>query len=226
MFGEGTCESLGEYVTIMDSTTCEAAAEFLGKSDTTVDIHTTHGAASDRPAGCTYHPYENLELWTESTGVCTFGLGCLCQISNRGFHIASSQMSLPDARAYCEDRDQFLVVPRSEAETSSIRAILPNEDLRAWLGINQLSDMRWVRDDTGASLDWTNWKGNDEGNDGRGTTAGAAMVWETEWQGQWYDMTNNDGRLHYVVCETSSSTSGTPPPIFHLDILPTTPLKN
>lgn len=75
--GEETCESFG-YVRIMDPDVCEAAAVFLGKRDTTVTIHTKHQDANDRPAGCTYHGFGHLELWTESTGVCTFGEGCLC----------------------------------------------------------------------------------------------------------------------------------------------------
>ena len=59
----------------MDATICEEAAVFLGKIDTHVTIQTTHGAANAKPGGCTYHQFENLELWTQSTDVCTFGAG-------------------------------------------------------------------------------------------------------------------------------------------------------
>jgi len=84
VFGEGTCETLGNYKTITDSDTCEAAARFLNKQDTTVNVHKRHGPAANRPFGCTYHHFQNLEFWTESTGVCTFGAGggksgCLCE---------------------------------------------------------------------------------------------------------------------------------------------------
>jgi len=72
-------------MTIMDAASCEAAARFLGKRDTSVNIHKRHGPASNRPAGCTYHHFENLELWTESTGVCTFGAGCLCRVKAEGY---------------------------------------------------------------------------------------------------------------------------------------------
>jgi len=51
-------------------------------------------------------------------------------------------------------------------------------------------------------MGWTNWKSG-EGNDRRGVTAGAAMVWQSGWSGEWYDMPNYDGRVHYVVCELS-----------------------
>eukprot|EP00492_Amphilonche_elongata_P005673 TRINITY_DN8_c1_g1_i10.p1 TRINITY_DN8_c1_g1~~TRINITY_DN8_c1_g1_i10.p1 ORF type:complete len:606 (+),score=115.12 TRINITY_DN8_c1_g1_i10:210-1820(+) len=81
VYGDGTCETLGGYKTITDAFTCELAAEFLDKKDTTVNIHQMHVWASDRPLGCTYHQFENLELWTESTGVCTSGVGCLCEIT-------------------------------------------------------------------------------------------------------------------------------------------------
>merc|ERR1712157_596737 len=50
-----------------------------------------------------------------------------------------------------------------------------------------------------------NWRSG-EGNDRRGLTAGAGMVWQSGWIGEWYDMPNYDGRLHYVVCEIPSSS--------------------
>jgi len=80
VYGEGSCETLGGYKTITDALTCEMAAKFLDKHDITVNIHKMHGP-ENRPLGCTYHQSEILELWTESTGVCTFGEGCLCEIT-------------------------------------------------------------------------------------------------------------------------------------------------
>jgi len=112
-------------------------------------------------------------------------------------------MSLPVARSYCHYKGGFLAKPRNEADRNSIRALLPSGNVRAWLGIYQQSDMTWVRDNQD-SMGWTNWKSG-EGNDRRGVTAGAAMVWQNGWSGEWYDMPNYDGRLHYVVCELSGS---------------------
>merc|ERR1711973_189133 len=117
------------------------------------------------------------------------------------YHVASSQMTLPSARSYCHYQGGFLVKPRNEADTNSIKALLPSGNVRAWLGIYQRSDMTWLRDN-GDSMGWTNWKSG-EGNDRRGVTAGAAMVWQSGWSGEWYDMPNYDGRVHYVVCELS-----------------------
>jgi len=126
----------------------------------------------------------------------TYSYGCA---ETRTFHAASSQMSLPDARAYCKGRNDLLAVPRGLSETYAIRALLPSGDVRAWLGLSQDSEMNWISDDTTSHLAWTNWKA-EEGNDKFGEKAGAAMVWQKDWKGEWYDMVNDDGRLHYAVC--------------------------
>jgi len=129
-----------------------------------------------------------------------------CVYSEEKYIVASSQMTLPNARAYCHSRSRFLAKPQNEVDRDSIRALLPSGNVRAWLGIYQQNDMTWRRDD-GESMGWTNWKSG-EGNDRRGENAGAAMVWQSGWTGHWYDMPNNDGRLHYVVCEQPSSSAG------------------
>jgi len=110
-------------------------------------------------------------------------------------------MSLPNARSYCRKLGGYLVKPRHQADTNSIKALLPSGDVRAWLGIHQRYDMIWFRDN-GYPLGWTNWKSG-EGNDKMGQYAGAAMVWQSGWSGEWYDMPNWDNRLHYVVCEVN-----------------------
>jgi len=134
------------------------------------------------------------QYWTD------YLCNCACQ-KEIEYHVASSQMTLPSARSYCHKKGGFLVKPRNEADTNSIKALLPSGNVRAWLGIYQRSDMTWLRDN-GDSMGWTNWKSG-EGNDRRGVTAGAAMVWQSGWSGEWYDMPNYDGRVHYVVCELS-----------------------
>merc|ERR1719499_1801198 len=63
----------------MDVETCELAAKFLDKQVTTVNVNEM--VPDNRPAGCTYHQDENLQLWTESRGGCTFGDGCLCEVT-------------------------------------------------------------------------------------------------------------------------------------------------
>jgi hypothetical protein len=120
------------------------------------------------------------------------------------YHVANSQMNLPTARSYCYSKGGFLAKPRNEADRNFIRALLPSGNVRAWLGIHQTNGMTWLRD-SGDSMGWTNWKSG-EGNDRRGVNAGAAMVWQSGWSGEWYDMPNNDGRLHYVVCELPGSS--------------------
>jgi len=120
VYGEGTCETLGGYKTIMDGAKCEAAAIFLGKQDTTVNIHKRHGPADTRPAGCTYHQFQNLELWTESTGVCTSGQGCLCEVVEGStpitprrktfhkMHSTSTCLSVEFDNTFCANLTNFL----------------------------------------------------------------------------------------------------------------------
>jgi len=131
--------------------------------------------------------------------------------TGRSFTLASDDaMTLPDARSLCQSRDEYLAVPRDQDETDAIRALLPGgKDVRAWLGIHQGSNMVWSMDDPDLNLEWANWR-EDEGNDNRGTTSGAAMIWKPKWSGEWYDM-KIDGRRHYAVCQTvttSDSDSG------------------
>ena len=109
-------------------------------------------------------------------------------------------MTLNDARDYCKNRNQFLVVPKDQDETDKIRAMVGNGNKRAWVGINRKSGS-WESDDSTCDLSWLNWNSG-EGNDGN-VGDGAAMVWQRAWNGQWYDMPGDDGRKHSAVCASS-----------------------
>jgi len=134
------------------------------------------------------------QYWTDSS------CNCACQ-EKINYHVASSQMSLPNAREYCRNLGGYLAKPRDVADTNAIKARLPSGDVGAWLGIHQRWDNIWFRDN-GYPLGWTNWNSG-EGNDKMGRYAGAAMLWHSGWSGEWYDMPNWDNRLHYVVCEVN-----------------------
>eukprot|EP01083_Nonionella_stella_P293979 999598_1 len=78
-----TCESYGMN-SIYDSIQCQAAAmiiaEEYGLKTDTQFISQTDWVGSDRPTGCSYHQFGNIELWGETTGDCDvngFG-GCFC----------------------------------------------------------------------------------------------------------------------------------------------------
>jgi uncharacterized membrane protein len=77
----GTCAAVGATV-ITDPATCEEAATSLGKQDTTVTLVTNN---IDRPHGCTYHQFQNLELFLQTYGNKECGdpttphYSCLCQ---------------------------------------------------------------------------------------------------------------------------------------------------
>merc|ERR1719454_288106 len=117
--GEGTCESLGGHSTIMDPALCEFAAEYLGKIDTTVNIIPRHGPADARPAGCTYHHFQNLELWTEATGVCTFGEGCIC-VKKPRFAMSEPGHNCHDACSSIEEEcREDMLFPQSADEVLS-----------------------------------------------------------------------------------------------------------
>lgn len=133
--------------------------------------------------------------------------GAVKQIARTGrsYTLASdSAMTLTDARSSCHARGEYLAVPRDQSETDAIRALLPSGDARAWLGIHQGSNLVWSMDDPDLELEWANWR-DGEGEDGHGTTAGAAMVWRSDWAGEWYDM-EIDARKHYAVCQSVSAS--------------------
>ena len=74
----GTCESNG-MKSIHDEAMCSNAAAYFEKSSTNVIIkENNHG--DDRPTGCSWHRFGNLELWKSSSGVCEVNGydGCFC----------------------------------------------------------------------------------------------------------------------------------------------------
>merc|ERR1719354_1162315 len=96
----------------------------------------------------------------------------------------------------CESLGRFLVIPTSRSETQAIRDLLPAGNVRAWLGIRKINSA-WVADDPNfGPITWSDWKSAGEGNTGE---PNAGMVWQSGWNGQWYDMVPR-GRKHYAVC--------------------------
>jgi len=74
----GTCESNG-MKSIHDEAMCSNAAAYFEKSSTNVIIkENNHG--DDRPTGCSWHRFGNLELWKSSSGDCEVNGydGCFC----------------------------------------------------------------------------------------------------------------------------------------------------
>ena len=79
-----TCEFYG-YEKIEDVMFCRIAADLLEgqygiKSDYKFMIK-EDGSSDDRPQGCTYHPFGNVELWpNQDTGKCNTNgwAGCFC----------------------------------------------------------------------------------------------------------------------------------------------------
>merc|ERR1712174_191043 len=68
------------------------------------------------------------------------------------------------------------------------RTLLPSGNVRAWLGIYRTNDLTWLKDN-GENMGWTNWRSG-EGNDRRGLTAGAGMVWQLA------------GQANGMICQT------------------------
>ena len=105
-------------------------------------------------------------------------------------------MTHSNAVNYCKSIGRFLVVPRNRVETNEIRGLLPDGDVRAWLGIQKVNG-RWTSDDPNNKIIWYDWKPGGEGNQGE---PNAGMVWKSgEWNGEWYDMYPG-ARVHYAVC--------------------------
>lgn len=105
-------------------------------------------------------------------------------------------MTHSNAVNYCNSIGRFLVVPRNRVETNEIRGLLPDGDVRAWLGIQKVNG-RWTSDDPNNNLTWYDWGPCGEGNQ---EEPNAGMVWESgEWNGEWYDM-HPGARVHYAVC--------------------------
>lgn len=115
--------------------------------------------------------------------------------------------------AYCQSLGGYPVVPKNQAETETIRAMLPESAVegqkQVWIGIHK-ENGNWVRYD-GKSLQWTNWMGN-EGTSGE---LDASMRFEesdndgVRWNGEWYDInakTNARDLLHYTICTAPAGT--------------------
>ena len=71
------------------------------------------------------------------------------------YHVASSMMSLHNARSYCQERGQYLV-PVNQYKTDYIRNLLPLGDVQAWLGLYQNDDMMWFTDYGRSEPTWFN----------------------------------------------------------------------
>ena len=119
---------------------------------------------------------------------------------------SDSQISADACFSTCDGQGKIVAVPQSESETSTISALIPTQ-YRVWVGIKKVGGV-WTRNGE-TYTGWTDW----HANEGYGGEVRAAMVFNNAgWNGDWYDM-NNDGRVHWCVCEstqpeTSSTGSG------------------
>ena len=118
--------------------------------------------------------------------------------SHRSFAMGSnSQISADACFSTCELQNKNVVIPQSESETSAISKLIPSQS-RVWLGLKKSRSI-WKRNGTNYA-GWTDWHSN-EGYTGE---IRAAMVFDVSgWNGNWYDM-NNDGRIHWCVCENKN----------------------
>jgi len=91
-----TCEYYG-LEKIEDEATCRAAANIFVaagtrgvKADYKFEVHNIGRSINQRPQGCTYHPYGNVELWPDQVqGTCDTGrFRCFCK--------------KPDPQKYCK----------------------------------------------------------------------------------------------------------------------------
>ena len=113
---------------------------------------------------------------------------------------SDSQISADACFSTCDGQGKIVAVPQSESETSTISALIPTQ-YRVWVGIKKVGGV-WTRNGE-PYTGWTDW----HANEGYGGEVRAAMVFNSSgWNGDWYDM-NNDGRVHWCVCESTQDNN-------------------
>mmetsp|Transcript_30302 Transcript_30302/g.54956 ORF Transcript_30302/g.54956 Transcript_30302/m.54956 type:complete len:198 (+) Transcript_30302:103-696(+) len=97
---------------------------------------------------------------------------------------------------FCQGKGVNVVIPGSADEVAHIKGLLPAQGTgqhRAWIGIEKIGGAgSWK-----PTPSWTNWKPGGEGNQ---RESNAGIIWDSGWNGYWYDM-NPGSRTHYCVCK-------------------------